>query len=294
MDLLVYILYIFLHAFIPIFPLRFSQFMAKLWGKIFYYFIPIRKKAARDNIKLCFPDVSKKETNKIIKEAYINVITVIFEFQYFTKLDDDTIKKIVKIKYPNHIKEELVHGKGLIIISAHFGNWELMAYGGGKIFNEPIHVIVKEQTNKKIDKKINAIREYKGNKMIEMRQSVREVLRLMKENKAVAMLGDQSAPAENSIKVNFFIPDVPMFEGPARFAIKTGAQVFFGIPFRNNDGTYNVDIIDIDMSKYAVYNEENIKALTQEHASLLEAAIRKRPGHWLWFHRKFKHILTYK
>jgi KDO2-lipid IV(A) lauroyltransferase len=129
--------------------------------------------------------------------------------------------------------------------------------------------------------------------MIEMKTALRDVLKLLKENKIVAMIGDQSAPSESAAKVNFFVPDVPMFEGAARFAIKTSAPVAFGVPFRNDDGTYSITLHDINMDKYKEYNDENVRALTQEHASLLEIAIKQSPGHWLWFHRKFKNILNY-
>ncbi|MFI5144957.1 MAG: lysophospholipid acyltransferase family protein [Ignavibacteria bacterium] len=291
--MIVYIIFICLKFVVRLFPLKLLQSIAKLYAFIFYYFIPIRKKVAIANIKLCFPGITKNDINRIIKDAYINVISVIFEFIYFPKLNIEKIKKLINITNPELIPNKLKEGKGLILIGGHFGNWELMAFGVSQIVNEPLHVIVKEQSNKKIDRSINNIRELRGNKMIEMKQSLREVLKLLKENKAIAMLGDQSAPAENSVKVNFFVPDVPMFEGAARFAIKTGAPVAFGVPFRNTDGTYSMTLKEINIDSYKDYNENNVQRLTQEHSLLLENAIRERPGHWLWFHRKFKSMLNY-
>jgi len=261
-------------------------------GRIFYYIIPIRKKVAAKNIQLCFPGITKEGMNKILKDSYTNVLTVIFEFFYLQKLNDKKLKKFVIIDDAEFVHKKLKKGKGLIIISAHFGNWELMAQGCSRIFGEPFNIIVKEQTNKKIDLQINKIRESNGNRMIGMK-SPRDVLKILNDNKVLAILGDQSAPSENSVKVNFFVPDVPMFEGPARFAIKTEAEVFVGLPFRNDDGSYTVKITDIDMNKYKDYTEENIKALTQEHSKILEDAIHEQPGSWLWFHRKFKSILNY-
>jgi KDO2-lipid IV(A) lauroyltransferase len=293
MDTTVLIIFILFKNIVPLFPLRLSQFSAKIWAMIFYYIIPIRKKTALKNIKLCFPEISYNDAKKIIREAYTNVLTVIIEFLYFPKFKTKTFAKLINITNPELITEKLKEKKGLILIGGHFGNWELMAYGVSRIVNEPFHVIVKEQSNKKLDKKINEIREYHGNKMIEMKQSLRETLRLLHENKIIAMIADQSAPAENSVKVNFFIPDVPVFEGAARFAIKNSAAVLFGASFRNSDGTYSITLKEIDMEKYKDYNNESIKLLTQEHAALLENAIRERPGHWLWFHKRFKSIIHY-
>lgn len=288
MNTIVYIIFKILEKIIPFFPLGFIQKCAKLKGLFFYYFIPIRKKTAYNNLKLCFPDKPEKEIKKIIKDSYINVITVIAEFFYIRKLDIEKLNELIKLEHPGIFEEKLKQGKGLIIISAHFGNWELMAFGTSRLIGHPYNVIVKEQSNKKVDREINKVREMSGNKMIDMSRALREVLALLKENKIIAMLGDQSAPKENA-GVKFFIEGVPVFEGAARFAIKTGAPVIFGIPFRNEDGSYFVKLIDIDMSRYNKYDDVNIKAFTQEHASILEECIRQRPGHWLWFHRRFKY-----
>ena len=293
MDTIVYLIFIYLRLISYIFPLRFSQLIAKFYAIVFYYFIPARKKVARQNIKLCFPELSGKDVNAIIKDTYVNVLTVITEFIYFPRLDNDKIKKLINITNPELILNKLKLGKGLILVGGHFGNWELMAFGVSRIVNEPFHVIVKEQSNKKIDKAINKIREMHGNKMIEMKQSLREVMKLLKENKIVAMIGDQSAPLESAAKVNFFVPDVPMFEGAARFALKTGAPIAFGVPFRNDDGTYTITLQEINPGGITEYNDDNVVKLTQAHASLLEDAIKAKPGHWLWFHRKFKNILNY-
>ena len=293
MDFLVYVLFLFLEKTIPLFPLRFMQRIARIKGLFFYYLIPIRKKVAYKNIHLAFPEKSDNEIKSIIKGAYINVFTVITEFFYMRKLDDEKLKKLLNPRDIYTINEKLKQGKGLVIISAHFGNWELLAYGGARIAGVPFNVIVKGQTNKILDKRINRVRQSAGNKMIEMNNAVREVLYLLRRNGIIAMLGDQTAPKENSVKVKFFADDVPTFEGAARFAIKTGAAVIFGASARKKDGTYDVIAREIDMSKYLEYNEENIKKFTQEHVNILADLIKTYPDHWLWFHKRFKHVTEY-
>ncbi len=293
MNFLVYVLFIFLEKTVPLFPLRFIQHIAKLKGLFFYYFIPIRKKTAYKNIKLAFPEKSEAQIRSIIKGAYINVMTVIFEFFYLPKLRGDKLLTLLNPDDLVIISQKLKAGKGLVIVSAHFGNWELTAYGGGLLTGEPFNVIVKEQSNTMVDKRINRIRELRGNKMIEMTTAAREVLYLLRNNKIIAMLSDQSAPKENSVKVKFFTDDVPAFEGAARFALKTGAPVVFGASVRKPNGSYKIIMRDIDISGFSEYNEENIKKLTQAHADILAEFIKENPDHWLWFHKRFKHLIEY-
>jgi KDO2-lipid IV(A) lauroyltransferase len=293
MNFLVYVLFLFLEKTIPLFPLRFVQSIARLKGLFFYYFIPVRKKVAYKNILLAFPEKTESEIKSIIKSSYINVFTVIAEFFYMRKLDDAQLRKFVNPVTLASINENIKKGKGLVIISAHFGNWELMAYGCARITGVPFNVIVKEQTNKLVDKKINRVRESAGNKMIDMNNAARDVLSVLRGGGVVALLGDQTAPKENSVKIKFFTDGVPAFEGAARFAIKTGAQVIFGAAVRKESGTYDVFIKEIDMSKYTEYNDENIRKLTQEHADILVELIKTHPGYWLWFHKRFKHVMKY-
>lgn len=290
MDFIINLLFVILEKTVPLFPLKFVQKIAGLKGIFFCHFIPIRKKVARKNLIAAFPQKSSKEINKIIKGVYINVFTVIFEFFYFRKLSLDRIKELVHVTNPELINNKLKLGKGLILISAHYGNWELIAFAVSRICGEPFNIIVKEQSNKKLDKKINRIRECGGNKMIYMESSLRSTLALLASNKIVAMLGDQSAPKESPVKTDFFMKNVPTFEGAARFAIKTGAPVIFGVPVRNSDHTYTITLIEIDTSKYKEYNDENIAKLTQEHVDLLKEHIIAHPDHWLWFHRRFKNV----
>jgi Kdo2-lipid IVA lauroyltransferase/acyltransferase len=293
MNFLIYVLFVFLEKTVPLFPLRFIQNLAKLKGLFFYYFIPVRKKVAYKNIKLAFPEKSEGEIKSIIKGAYVNAMTVIFEFFWLPKLNKDNLTRLLKPDDLRIINEKLKEGRGLVIVSAHFGNWELTAYGCAVLTGEPFNVIVKEQTNRLVDKRINRIRELRGNRMIEMSLSVRDVLYLLRHNKIIALLGDQSAPKENSVKVKFFIDNVPAFEGAARFAIKTGAAVVFGASVRRKDGSYKIIMRDIDVSKYSEYSDENIQKLTQEHVDILAEMIKEYPDHWLWFHKRFKHVMKY-
>jgi len=292
MNFLVFVYFVYLEKIVPLFPLNFLYFAAKLKAIFFYYILPIRKKTAYKNLKMAFPEKSEKDIHEIIKKCYLNILIVIIEFFYMRKFNSSQLNKKFIIVNEQQMREKLKPGKGIIFVSAHFGNWELMAYGGALIFGKPLCVIVKEQSNKPLDKRINEIREYNGNRMVEMKKSAREVLKALNSNKIVAILGDQSAPAE-SVKVKFFSQEITAFEGAAAFALKTGAPMFWGVPVRDKNHNYSLEAIEIDTSDYKEYNSENIKALTQKTISLLEEYIRKYPDHWLWFHRRFKSVMSY-
>ncbi len=284
-----FVLFWLLEKTIPLFPLKFIQAIARVKGKLFYYILPIRKSIARANLKLAFPDKSEDEINRIVKGCYVNVLTVIAEFFYMRSMSKQQMQKLLQFSNEELYRQKIKEGRGVIVISGHFGNWELTAFGSNRLTGVKINVVVKEQTNKRVNDGIERIRTAAGNRMIDMRNSLRQILAALKAGEVVAMLGDQSAPKEN-VKVDFFIKDVPTFEGTARIALKTRANVLFVVSVRDSDGTYQLKFHEIDVFKYKEPSEENVKALTQEHVNLLVGYIKSYPDHWLWFHKRFKHI----
>lgn len=286
MNLLLYLIFLSLETIVPVFPLIFIRYFAKISGKFFYYIIPVRKNVALRNLEIAFPEKIPAQLKNILKESYINIFTVIFEFFWFRNLSSSKLNKMLLMTNPGLVQEKLKAGKGLILLSAHFGNWELGAFGAGQICGKPFNVIVKQQSNKLIDRRINKIRQMKGNKMIALSE-IKNVISGLRKNQIVAMLSDQYAPNEDSLRVKFFAENVPAFAGAARVALHTGAAVLFGAAVRGKDGNYTITLLDIDIKN------KNADNIMQEYTGILVSCIRKNPEQWLWFHRRFKHLANY-
>ncbi len=205
------------------------------------------------------------------------------------RLSHNDIKKELIIENPELIGDKLNPGKGLLLCGAHFGNWEMMPHFFGRIISRRLNIIVKEQRNTSADKRINKIRASNGNHLISMKNSMRELLRLLHDGEIIAMLSDQYSP--NGIKINFFNLKVIFPEGIARIAVRKQSPVIYGSSFRNRGGKYLLKFTGILPKGDS--EDEKIKSIIQQYATLLEEDIRKSPGHWLWFHRRFKSLISY-
>lgn len=159
MNFLLSATFVIVERLLPLLPYNFSISIAQVMAALFYYIIPVRKKVARKNLEFIFHEKTQKEISAIIKDSYRNVFIVITEFFYMSSWSSDEIKRKIKVSNLELMHEKLALKKGLIFLSAHFGNWELMAFGGSVVCGIPFNVIVKEQTNKFVDKRITAIRE---------------------------------------------------------------------------------------------------------------------------------------
>jgi KDO2-lipid IV(A) lauroyltransferase len=268
-------------------PFKIVQRLGKLFGIFMFNFIPYRKKVALENLKKSFPEKSDEEIRRILKLAYVNLGITFFEFMGFANLKISDFDGFVKLENFDVVVEALKKGKGLILMSGHFGNWELSAIATGIKIGKPLNVIVKKQRNKFVDREINKWRCWFGNKVIPMEKAFRESLRILSEGGIVALLADQSAPKEG-LYVNFLGRPASTFTGPAIMSIRTGAPIVMGFAIREENYGYRIVFEKIDFIP-SESEDENIIKLTQLHTSMLEKYIRLYPDHWLWFHRRWKH-----
>jgi KDO2-lipid IV(A) lauroyltransferase len=268
-------------------PFKIVQRLGKLFGIFMFNFIPYRKKVALENLKKSFPEKSDEEIRRILKLAYVNLGITFFEFMGFANLKISDFDGFVKLENFDVVVEALKKGKGLILMSGHFGNWELSAIATGIKIGKPLNVIVKKQRNKFVDREINKWRCWFGNKVIPMEKAFRESLRILSEGGIVALLADQSAPKEG-LYVNFLGRPASTFTGPAIMSIRTGAPIVVGFAIREENYGYRIVFEKIDFTP-SENEDENIIKLTQLHTSMLEKYIRLYPDHWLWFHRRWKH-----
>ncbi len=268
-------------------PFKIVQRLGKLFGIFMFIFIPYRKKVALENLKKSFPEKRDEEIRRILKLAYVNLGITFFEFMGFANLKISDFDGFVKLENFDVVVEALKKGKGLILMSGHFGNWELSAIATGIKIGKPLNVIVKKQRNKFVDREINKWRCWFGNKVIPMEKAFRESLRILSEGGIVALLADQSAPKEG-LYVNFLGRPASTFTGPAIMSIRTGAPIVVGFAIREENYGYRIVFEKIDFTP-SENEDENIIKLTQLHTSMLEKYIRLYPDHWLWFHRRWKH-----
>jgi KDO2-lipid IV(A) lauroyltransferase len=264
-----------------------SRRLAKLLAFIFYYFIPIRKELVFKNLKIAFPDLTENETKRIAKKTYQNLFIVLIEILYLPFLEKVEIENLIKIKNPELIHKALSLNKGLIFVSAHFGNWEILALSAALRLKTQFSIVTKPLRNPFVDNFINSWRTKFGNKVVPLGLSVKNIFKELLEKKIIALLADQRA-SQNSLELNFFNKLTHVYEGPAVLSIKTGAPLIFAVAIRQSDFTYTVELNEIEQPDQE-NDQEKIKTMSEKYISLLEDYIRMYPEQWLWFHNRWRH-----
>jgi KDO2-lipid IV(A) lauroyltransferase len=262
----------------------------KTFRHVFFYLIPIRKDVVLSNLEICFPDKPKEWKEDILKKAYKNVFIVLLEFLYFPRINKINADKNITVVGNKYMDAAITKGKGVILLSGHISNWELSAYAYPLLRRRALNIIAKEQASKRLNKRVNKYRKLSGNKIIQVGASLRQAYKILKTNKILCFLIDQSAHPDYSVYVDFFGKKVATFAGAAKMALKQGSPVIMGYMIRNEKSRYQIKFEEINYDDIKDDTEANVLELTQRMQTKLENVIREYPEQWFWFHRRFKHL----
>ncbi len=194
-------------------------------------------------------------------------------------------KKSPEVQVPQSsrqaLKSALSKGKGLVFVTGHLGNWELMALTLASL-GYPISTVAKESYDSRFTRLIDRFRSRSGIQAIYRGRpgSSAAMLRALKKNRVLGFLIDQDTSVPSTF-VPFFGRPANTPIGAAVFAIRTGAPVVIGSIHRTENGSHVVDIECCSIPE----NVEKATAIMTEH---LESRIRRHPTQWVWFHRRWK------
>lgn len=289
MKWLEFILFQCFKWFVLALPLKSAQRLGYYLGGIAYHIAVRRRNIALENLRYAFPEKSDEERTKITRGAFRNFAIAFVELLWFPNMTGDLLRKLVRIRNLGLITDTYRLNRGLILLTGHFGNWELHAIAVGYQTGLPLTIIVQTQSNGFVDAVINNHRMLFGNRVVPRGSSIREIIRTLQNRGVIAIAADQSGPEEGPY-VEFFGRKVSAHQGPAAFALKGRTPMLFGIMLRQPDGTYEVSFEEVPYADLKEYNEQTMFELTQRYTTLLEQYIRRYPDHWLWLHRRWKHV----
>jgi KDO2-lipid IV(A) lauroyltransferase len=186
-----------------------------------------------------------------------------------------------------HVREARARGRGVLLITAHLGAWELLPLASA-IQGDPIHVVVRTMDNATLDRAITAVRTRGGNAVIRKQDLMRTGLRVLKGGGTIGILIDQNIAAREGVFVEFFGRTACATYAPALLALRTGSAVIPVTIVREAPGRHVVVVEE----PLAVARSGNLRDDLQENTArftrAIETFVRRSPTDWLWVHRRWK------
>lgn len=264
--------------------IKFGRFL----GKVMMVLSPKRVRIAQENLKMAFPEKDNKWIESTLRKSFDNLGIVLVEVSILGKLQKEDIFDYISYDNIDIYRDAMKLNKGLLLVSAHFGNWEFTGISIGLYLDKEVLIPVKTQKNPYINDLINSFRTKWGNRVVPMDKSAFQFVKQIRYGGIIGLLADQSATKDKDIFVPFFGREAATYEAPAELALKFKIPIIVGLAVRKEDGSYIIKSQKIDIDDLE-YNKDGVIELTKRHVKILESVIREYPELWLWQHRRWKH-----
>lgn len=278
-------------AFIWLFtllPLRVLYLFSDFFYLIVFYLIGYRKKVVKDNLRHAFPEKSVKEINDISRKFFRHFSDIMVETAKTIHLTRDEIQRRVEYVNPELLHPYFEQGRGIVLVSGHYGNWEWMSNTPAVLKHHAL-AIYKPLHNEKFNKLVLKMRNRYSNRvqLVPMNEIFRVIIQYLQQKQVILtwFLADQSPPRNYPFRASFLNREVPFYNGFEKVARKFGHAVFYAQINKIKRGYYQVEFVLLfDDPASAKENEITLKVV-----EVFENAIRQKPEFWLWSHRRWKH-----
>lgn len=277
-----YLLFLGLYHTLKHFPLQWIKKSAAGLMVFGGMILGIRRKVAEANLKMVFPKMIPAESKKILRNMYRELGKNAAEvyFADFEELYNDVITEGW-----HNLEEALAMDKGVILASAHTGNWEL----AGRFIHRKhkLSVIYKKLRNRYLNDFTYSIRNEDGLVLIELKNALRQILKLLKEKYIVTIMIDQNA-RKNGVITEFLGHPASTFVGTAKIAIKTKTPIVPAVALRTSDEKHRFVFEKMILPDRYENNPEDIKELTEKVSAQIEKYILQYPEQWFWVHKRWR------
>ncbi len=255
-------------------------------GMLAYRLATQQRRLACEHIQQAL-DISDEDAIKtIVKQCFSNLGKNVVEFMLFRRMNPKQIQQSVSFEGVQHVENALALGKGAIILTGHFGNWELLAASISTNVS-PLTPIVRELRSPRLNALVSKYREKAGYSTIDRNTGVRQALRCLRTNNLLGIVSDVDTSV-NGVFVDFFGKPAYTPYSPIAFALKTGACILPAFIIRQPDGTHRA-IIEPPLTLERCDDKENELVInTQKYTKVIESYIRKNPEQWIWMHQRWK------
>ncbi|HUK81963.1 MAG TPA: hypothetical protein VLZ12_04955 [Verrucomicrobiae bacterium] len=276
---------------VPKFPRRLVHGVGRALGWLTYYVAPGLRDISRQNLDVAFGD-TKTATEKrgIARQSLQNVGATMLSLFWTPRLTKTGYDKLVDVDpdMVRRVRELHARGKGLICVTAHFGDWELLGLSVG-YYAIPMTVVQEIMRNEAIEAIFARLRGVSGNRLVPNRFAATTLLKTLKRGGGIALLIDQNATSKRGgVWLDFF--GLPAYSSGAAgaLAVHTGAPIIAGFSYPGPEGRMRI-IWGPEMTIERTDSEEaDMRTLNQKCLRYCEDVIRAHPEHWLWSYKRWK------
>lgn len=256
-------------------------------GFLGYHLNRRHRRIAEENVAAAYGDeLSAAERRRLVRACWRHYGRTVLDAFAFPRFSAASVGTTIHYEGLERLREAYDEGKGVLVFSGHYGNWELVALMQAHM-GMPMHMIARPLDNPMLEKMLARYRGLSGNVVVHKRSAVREMIRVLRDGGGIAFVIDQDA-RDSGVFVPFFGRLASTTPTLALVALRTGARVVpvFSVP--GDDDSYRIVYGPPVEVRDTGDRDADVLRLTAECTAVLEGWVRKHPELWLWMHRRWK------
>ena len=275
-DYIAYIAIKLLNRIFAFVPISLTLWLGRRLGAVAFVFNKKRRLVAYANLKAAFAKEKRpRELKYLTKKVYQNLFETVVEMINLTKVDKRYVDHYIDIINLERVDAARKSGRGIILLTAHFGCWELSSLVSAvKVY--PILVLVREQKMRRVNELLNQLRESKGCRVVRKGMSTKNILKALHGREMIGILSDQDAGV-NGIFVDFFGRPTSCHSGPMEMAKRTDSIVIPNFIVRVKGPRHKVFVEEWIDLRASSGRDDDVKEGLQKFASILESYVRMYP-----------------
>jgi lauroyl/myristoyl acyltransferase len=263
-------------------PVRVSYAIACRMADIWYCVSFADRKAVISNLNtITGSDIDAKNIERMARDVFRNFAKYLVDFFRFQKIDPDYIKDHISIEGIEKLDKALAKGKGVVVLSAHIGNWEL----GGVVLalmRQPMKAVTLTHKNKKVNEFFTKQRMTGNMVPIETTSSLRGCYDVLKIGGILALLGDRDF-SKNGVLINFFGKSALMPKGPAAFGVRLGSEIVPVFMIRKNTDMFSLVFEDPVPRPESGDDVRDTEEFLKRCVAVIERYVKEYPTQWYMF-----------
>ena len=245
---------------------------------------------AKDNLRYAFPGrYTDAELDQLVLRVYRHFLTLVVEIAHLPrKLHVTNWRKYIKLINANKTLHGLTSGRPLMIVTGHFGNWEMAGFALG-LLGFRTFAVARELDNPRLERFLKQFRQKTGQKILAKKGDFDQMQNLLESGAVIATLADQDA-GPRGLFVEFFGRPASTFKSIALLSVEFNVPILvIGVPKIAEPMQYHIEAVDL--IDPADFNErvDAVRAITQRYTSAIEGMVRRYPEQYFWLHRRWKH-----
>jgi Kdo2-lipid IVA lauroyltransferase/acyltransferase len=261
--------------------------LGALLGTLGYVALPRLQRVARTNLRRAFPECAPAEIERLVRRCFQHQGRTLIEFLQMAHWDGVEVERRVEVRGLERLEAARAAGRGTLLISAHYGNWEL---GTARIARAGycVNVVARDADDAPTNALLQRVRRASGYQVIPRQNAARGVLACLRRNEMVGILMDQNT-TQGEVYVDFFGRPAATTPAPAILARRTGAHLVPVFIRRLGDGSHVGEVLEPLEWQASEDAERDVQEITQRLTATIEAWVRREPEQWLWVHNRWKH-----